>query len=78
MTTYNECLTVILNDGRVIICQDNGYKIRTIDSGFGSSCLDSKRNNYGPVYWKKEALKKLGLSISAVAMQIKGDVSFRN
>jgi hypothetical protein len=78
MTTYNECWTIILNDGRVIVCQENGYRVRTINSSFGHDCIDGDYNNYGPRYWKKEAMKHLDVSLEDIAMQVKGKVCFTN
>lgn len=76
MTAYDECLTVVLRDGRVIICQANGYRVRTMDSAFGHDCIDGDHNNYGSVYWKKDAMKSLGIKLEDIVMQCKGRVSF--
>lgn len=76
MTAYNECLTILLNDGRVIVCQENGYLVRTIESSFGANCSDADQNNYGAVYWKKQAMKALNVHSEDIAMQAKGRVCF--
>lgn len=78
MTTYNECLTLLLNDGRVIVCKANGYEHRTLESSFGGSVTDTNLQDLGPVYWKKQARKDLGFEPTDIVMQCKGNVAFKN
>lgn len=79
MTIYNEILTIITKGGFVIFCRNNGYKTRTFESPVGHTCIDTYRNNYGAIYWKKQALKALKLTNDDILMEIKGEkVMFRD
>jgi hypothetical protein len=80
MNIYQPDLTMILNNGKVVLVYDNGYKIRTLQSEAGITC-------YGPIneepkgvrYWKYQALEALDCTIQDVLMQTKKDkVCFKN
>ena len=68
MVLENKTLIVVLQNDRVIICQDNGYKIRTFESDSGVSVADTNLNNFGPLYWEKVALKDNGINREEILM----------
>lgn len=76
MAIYNECVTTVLSDGRVIVSLPNGYIIRTLTNDFGVRVYDTQQNNHGPIYWKNQAMKRLNAHGEDVAMQCKGKTFF--
>ena len=77
MTIYNnEPLVLILKDERVVRCFPNGYSQRTLYSPGGQSCSDTKDNNYGIDYWKKQAMKHLNFNRDDIVLQVKGNLAF--
>ena len=68
MVLENKSLILVLKDGRVIICRDNGYKIRTIQSDFGVSATDTNLNDFGALYWERKALKDNDISREDILM----------
>ena len=77
MNIYYPILTLVLNNGKVILVYENGYQIRTLKSAAGITC-------YGPIneepkgvsYWKYQALEALDCTMWDVLMQTKGKVWF--
>lgn len=76
MVIDSKNLILVLRDGRVIICQDNGYKIRTLESDFGKSVADTNLNNFGALHWEKVALKDNGINREEILMSVWSDKAF--
>ena len=76
MVLESKSLIVILQNGRVIICQENGYKIRTLESDAGISVTDTNQNNFGALYWEKVALKDNDINREEILMSIWSDKAF--
>lgn len=76
MVIDSKSLILVLRDGRVIICQDNGYKIRTLESDFGKSVSDTKQNDFGSVYWEKKALEDNSINREEILMSTWSDKTY--
>ena len=68
MVIENKTLIVILKNDRVIICHENGYKIRTLESDFGTTVTDTNLNNFGALHWEKIALKENDINRDQILM----------
>ena len=69
MVLENKSLIVILKNDRVIICQENGYKIRTLENDEALKKVDEKiKNNFGPLYWLRRALKDNNINKEEILM----------
>ena len=68
MVLENKTLIVILKNDRVIICHENGYKIRTLESDFGTTVTDTNQNNLGALHWEKIALKENDINRDQILM----------
>lgn len=79
MNTYNPIVTIILNNGKVVLVYENGYYIRTLKDSAGTSVYDTINvsNPKGSSYWKAQALKALDCTLKDILMQTKGHVVFR-
>ena len=79
MVLENKTLIVILKNDRVIICHENGYKIRTLESDFGTTVTDSNQNDFGALYWERKALKDNDINREEILMSTWSDkVFFKN
>ena len=76
MVLENKSLIVILKNDRVIICQENGYKIRTLENDGGVSATDKNQNNFGALYWEKVALKDNDINREEILMSVWSDKAF--
>lgn len=76
MIIEGKSLIVVLQNDRVIICQDNGYKIRTFESDSGVSVTDTNLNNFGALHWEKVALKDNGINREEILMSVWSDKAF--
>lgn len=76
MVLENKSLIVILKNDRVIICQENGYKIRTLESDFGKNVTDTNLNDFGALYWERKALKDNDINREEILMSIWSDKAF--
>ena len=76
MVLENKTLIVILKNDRVIICQENGYKIRTLESDFGKNVTDSNQNDFGALYWEKVALKDNDINREEILMSVWSDKAY--
>ena len=76
MVLENKTLIVILKNDRVIICHENGYKIRTLESDFGTTVTDTNLNNFGALHWEKVALKDNGINREEILMSVWSDKAF--
>ncbi len=76
MVIDSKNLILVLRDGRVIICQDNGYKIRTLESDFGKNVTDSNQNDFGALYWERKALKDNDINREEILMSTWSDKTY--
>lgn len=76
MVIDSKNLILVLRDGRVIICHENGYKIRTLESDFGTTVTDTNQNNFGALHWEKVALKDNGINREEILMSVWSDKAF--
>lgn len=76
MVLESKSLIVILKNDRVIICQDNGYKIRTLESDAGIDVTDSNQNDFGALYWERKALKDNGINRDQILMSTWSDKAY--
>ena len=76
MVLENKTLIVVLQNDRVIICQDNGYKIRTFESDSGVSVADTNLNDFGALYWERKALKDNKINREEILMSVWSDKAF--
>lgn len=76
MVLEGKSLIVILKNDRVMICQENGYKIRTLESDAGISVTDSNQNDFGVLYWERKALKDNDINREEILMSTWSDKAF--
>lgn len=78
MNIYDPIITMVLNNGKVVLVYENGYYIRTLKGSAGTSCYDTINVSKpkGAPYWKAQALKALDCTLSDILMQTKGRVGF--
>ena len=68
MLIEEKTLIVVLKNDRVIICRENGYKIRTLESDAGIDVTDTNQNNLGALHWEKIALKENDINRDQILM----------
>lgn len=80
MNIYDPIMTVVLNNGKVVLVYENGYYIRTLKDCCGTSVYDTINVSQpkGASYWKAQALKALDCTLKDILMQTKGHVAFSN
>lgn len=76
MVLEGKNLIVILKNDRVIICQENGYKIRTLENDAGISVADKNQNDFGALYWERKALKDNDINREEILMSIWSDKAY--
>lgn len=76
MLIEEKTLIVVLKNDRVIICRENGYKIRTLESDAGIDVTDTNLNNFGALHWEKVALKDNKINREEVLMSVWSDKAF--
>lgn len=76
MLIEEKTLIVVLKNDRVIICRENGYKIRTLESNAGIDVTDTNLNDFGALYWKRKALKDNDINREEILMSIWSDKAF--
>ena len=69
---------ILITNQYYIICRNNGYIIQAFGDKYASIYIDAGLNNYGPAFYKKEALKVLNINPEDVLMQSEGKVTFIN
>jgi hypothetical protein len=79
MTIFDNCTTYILNNGNVLICYDNGCRLRkSLECSASTSFYQVEQQNLGRIYWRNKALKYLGLTISDIVCSCKGRIAFKD
>ena len=76
MLIEEKTLIVVLKNDRVIICRENGYKIRTLESNAGIDVTDTNLNDFGALYWERKALKDNDINREEILMSIWSDKAF--
>lgn len=76
MLIEEKTLIVVLKNDRVIICRENGYKIRTLESDAGIDVTDTNLNDFGALYWERKALKDNKINREEVLMSVWSDKAF--
>lgn len=76
MVLESKSLIVVLQNDRVIICHENGYKIRTLESDFGTTVIDKNQNDFGALYWERKALKDNGINRDQILMSTWAEKTF--
>lgn len=80
MNVYDPIMTMVLDNGKVVLVYENGYYIRTLKGSAGISHYDTIDTSKpkGASYWKAQALKMLDCTLDNILMQAKGHISFKN
>ena len=77
MTIYNGVKTMFLRDGRIVIYNEYGYQIRTLESSSGCIVRDPNNSITSFMGWKRRAMEDLNLSHEDIILQTKGDIAFK-
>jgi hypothetical protein len=78
MTIYKAVKTMFLKDGRIIIYNEGGYQIRTLESSSGCIVRDPNHSITSFMGWKRRAMEDLNLSPEDIILQTKGDIAFKS
>lgn len=79
MTIFDNCTTYFLNNGNVLFCYDNGYRLRKSVNCSASICTYTlDQQDLGKIHWRNEALKYLDLTISDIVCSCKGRIAFKD
>lgn len=81
MNTFNNAITVVFNNGQIIIGQENSavaFGAQGVNDETRSvNIIDPAQKNLGTNYWVKYMMKELGLTVKDISLQCKGKVFIR-